>query len=406
MLAELADETVGALTGAGRDEFPGVRALELVTLGRLALLGSDASHVMAAADTAAAYLTVTETVPGQVRPGWQGALAGWAEGVDGGQRVAEAVARSAQERTSRLEKATGNRRRAAAAEDSVLRDGIELAERCRLAKEALDGRRVPVTHKPAAAGLRRLLGKYQDSAAKVRTAQGFEGVASVAGPVLAEGQQLVDRIAQERAAADHVKRDQADQAAQDRQTTKEGRRQAKDQERKHHATVKAEEKAQAQQVRAHDLSTLREVRDSARRLEALYVRPVTRRGENPLLTLAAESVDGHPLLAYREDQAEESRFWRGAAILARSTGTWVVSGTNPPLTFGGSQRHCAALAAWGPGTRAVLAPILGRLHAVEDHLEAVTGTKPRAKRPAVAHHEPLSSLPADTGLPVPRLPVR
>lgn len=352
-----------ALTDAGRAEFPGDRALELATLGRLALLGPATSHQMAAVGTMAAYLTVTESVSGQVIDGWQQALADWAGQAAGGESVMASLERRNRDKAEALGQATSNRRRTQHAEQGVLQAGAELAERCRLARVDLDARKVSREHKPAAAGLRKALARHQDSAAKISTAVGLDDITAVSAPVLEQAGQLLALLNAERGQVETARLD----SIHDRQRERaEGKQRA------------AWEARERRQYRAGRVALLKRVRTTAGRLERLDRRKATKPGESPLEVLAGERVDGHALLTYQPPVAEQrpKGFWAKVGY-QQPRGRWVIAGTG--YGYPGTPLSCPALAAWGQNTRAVIAPTLTFLHELEDGLVGELGSKPRQR---------------------------
>jgi hypothetical protein len=353
------------LTEAGRAEWPEERALELATLGRLALLGPGADHMTAAAATAVAYLTVAESVPGQVLDtGWQAVVAEWAGQVAGGESLTAALQRSSKAKAEALGQATTNRRRTQHAEQGVLKAGAELAERCRLARDVdLNGHKVPREHKPAAAGLRKALARHLASAATVRTAAGLDDVTALATPVLEEAGQLSATI--------KAMRDQDEAARGDILLDRQRER----------AEVKQRgiwETQQRRQARANEIAQLSQVRALARHLEGLCRRKAVKAGESPLAVLADLRVDGRALLTYQPPAAEAPpQGFINRLTYQKPRGRWVIAGTSygwPGMTW-----DCPALANWGPNTQAVLTPMLTLLHQVEDVLVQKLGRKPRQR---------------------------
>src|SRR6266536_38815 len=150
------------LTEAGREEFPGVEAIELVTLGRLALMGSD-DHALAAFATTLAYLQVTATVPGQVVEGWQPDMRALREQLgDGAAALAGAVERGRAGRALAVRHARGAVVDQEKLSDDLTADRDELGERLRLAAAAIEGRKLgglDDDRKAKAAGVRGALAK-------------------------------------------------------------------------------------------------------------------------------------------------------------------------------------------------------------------------------------------------------
>src|SRR6266498_4312909 len=80
------------------------------------------------------------------------------------------------------------------------------------------------------------------------------------------------------------------------------------------------------------------------------------------------------LVTYQPRPRPERKSWR-ALLDNKPGGDWHVPGE--PVSFRGWPGYCAALARWGPGTRAVLTPWLLACHAQEDSLRAALGRAPR-----------------------------
>jgi hypothetical protein len=275
-----------ALTPAGRDEFPGVRALEFATLGRLALMGPDADPQVAAYATAVAYLHATESVPGQVVERWGPDLAVVRATLgEGGEAIAAALERGRAERAQAAQEAVRGRQRKARAELLAVEDGARLAEELRQLMTALDGRKVAPTDRPAAAGLRRVLRTLATSAAQVSTMAGLLEVAERSYDVQDRARQLVHTQAAARQDAEHAKRDTAEQA-----------RRQKVEDRA--ALTRAHQAAAAQRRQQGEELAL--VVEQVRPLEALYRRTSTRPGERPVDQLREVRVNSRPLLRYEE----------------------------------------------------------------------------------------------------------
>lgn len=363
------------LTDAGREDFPGGRTLALATRGRMALLGEDADASVAAYLTACAYLQVTETVPGLVQPGWQDSLArvrevlGTRPGVE--QLVAQ-LERGAAERGESARAIRRERTQRASANLAMAEQGGVLAARLRRLHEALDGRRLQALtpeQRDEAAGLRRTLRTLMDRAARVSTQRSLEEVQDQAEGPARRAEALVAAEAAERA---RVRRD-AEQAVQEEARA---RRAAVEQRRMQQATARVHR----EQLRA----TLAQLVQEAKPLEALYGRRAVAPGEQPpLARLQALRIGGRPLLRREVLAAPERTGWRGALdrLAVGERVVWIVEGSQQRLTHG-------QLAQWGAGTRAVLAPALGHLHAAEDDLRARLGAKPRVNRPNVSAPAP------------------
>lgn len=216
-----------ALTEAGRAEFPGVDALELAALGRLALTGST-DHRAAAYATALDYLHASETVPGQVTEGWQLDLAAVRRWL--GQEAAGPLAAAVQAaRAGRQQAARQARCRVAEREqlaDDLTRARDALAERLRLSSVALQPRKLgPLsdTRKADAGGIRGLLGKLRGEAAACRSAARLAELTARAAAPLADAERItaeataeLERRQRERREADHQRRDATRAAAEAR----------------------------------------------------------------------------------------------------------------------------------------------------------------------------------------------
>lgn len=367
---EVAEEM---LTEAGREEFD-LPGLELATLGRCALLGAGADHQLAALGTVVAYLQVTETRPGHVRPGWSLDAAAVREqhgtgagveallaAVDRGRRTVEEARRAVHE----------GRQRQARAELAVLEAGEALADRCRRLRDQLDRRRLaelPEQHRNDAAGLRRVLGLLAARAAQVSTEASLRDVRAQAADPLARGEQLL-------AAAASMRRQREQDVAEAKRQAQENRRAQR--------SIQATEKATAAAWERHRRQQLAAVMAEVTPLEKLYARRTTKPGESPLDVLREHRVAGYdqPLLRYVPPGPEPApatlRGRLARVLVGGPTGHWQVTGSG--LRFPGTPGGCAALSAWGPGSRAVLAPVLAALHAEEDQLR----DRPRQGRPRV-----------------------
>jgi hypothetical protein len=378
------------LTEAGREEFD-LPGLELAALGRCALLGAGADHELAALGTVVAYLQVTESRPGQVRPGWtldaaavrqqHGAGAGveaLLAAVDRGRRAVDQARQAVHE----------GRQRHARAELAVLEAGEALADRCRKLRDKLDGRRLaelPEQRRNDAAGLRRILALLAARAAQVSTEASLRDVRAQAADPLARGAALV-------AEAAAARQQRVDDAAEARRQVQDDRQAAK--------KVQAWERSREAAARRQRAEQLAAVVAAAKPLEALYARKTTKPTEDPLATLLGLRVPGYdqPLLVYvSPPPAPPAKGWR-RLLTTQPSGHWQVTGSG--VRFAGTRSSCPALAAWGPGTRAVLAPVLAALHAQEDRLR--TGRRQGRPRvdPAVdaaAAVPPLRALPGPSG---------
>ena len=369
------DTVADALTDAGREEFPGVRALELATLGRCALLGPDADHVGAAIQTGIAYLTATATVEGQVEPGWELDVRAAREYLgDGGQfdQIEAAMRRARQATAAQHAVVEQSRHRKAKADLEIEAAGAQLQEKLRLLYEALDGRKMPDEHKPEAAGLRRNLKKIGAQAGQVSTERGLADLTAQAAEPAAKARRLID------------------EAARARELEARRRNEAREAERLSVRQVKADAEGLAQWQRAQQRASvtdaqrrLRLVTAAAKQLEPLYRRRATRPGENPLRVLAELRVGGGPVLIYRPpSKRPPAKGLRGVLeALAPAQGTWHTA--HAGAVFPGTETSCTALSTWGPNTQAVLAPTLARLHHEEDLTREELGQALRTNRPVV-----------------------
>lgn len=359
------------LTPAGLEEFPGVRPLELATLGRCALMGPDADHGLAAFATSVAYLQATESVAGQVADGWVRDLGDvQAKLGDAGTSIVAALERAKVERAQAAAAATDAHRRRARTDVAIREAGEVLAERCRQQITALHRNKITPDRRPDAAGLRRTLHTFATTAAQVSTAASLAEVTAAAAEPLERARQLVaevaaGRLATEQAAWDTRRQDQADRAGMT---------------------------AERQRVKTAPAARRREVKDSlasvvatAEPLEAAYRRTTTRPKEDVLARLQELRVNGLPLLVHQAppERPRERGFLAalGRVLTPEQQGSWQVSDAG--VTFPGSLRRCEALATWGLNTRKTLAPALGVLHAREDELRQELGCRPRKCRPQV-----------------------
>jgi hypothetical protein len=350
--------TYEALTPAGLEEFPGIRSLELATLGRCALLGPDADQDVAAYATALAYLQVTESVPGQVVEHWGLDVAAVREHLGAGAEVlVAAIERGRAHQQQAVQTARAGRQSKARVTLEVLEGGAALAERCRQLRLALDGRKVPAGRRPDAAALRRSLGIVGTRAAAVSTAVSLREVQEQAADPLARAARLVAEVTSARV-----------------QEIQDTRRQVHD-ARQDHAAVKAEQaraRAAAKARRGQLRSGLEHIVGQAKPLEQLYGRTTTRPGENPLARLTELRVESQQLLTFVETPREERGRGLGGVLRAlaqdRTTGIWQVRDSR--AAFPGTRTSCPDLAQYGQATRAVLTPMLAGLYVIEDEIRA------------------------------------
>lgn len=387
-----------ALTQAGRDEFPGVAALEAAALGRWALLGPDAEPGAAVLGTAIAYLQVTGTVPGMVNDEAYLDLAAVRAALgEGGDAIAAAIERGRAERDAAHEQVRHVRRRRAAADLEVVAGAATLAAELRQVHDALDGRRLPEALRAPAAGQRAVLRQLAAHAGKVSTRAALDEAQEAAVEPLRRGRELLaqanaTRLEQTQYARDERQRQRREQAAQ---------------------------RAEAARLRAGNAAERRWLADelaaivaTAAPLEALYKRTTTRPGEDVLGTLQGLRVDGRPVVRYLSalpapDQPRKG--WRRLLADHEPGGLWC-STLDAGVRYYGTRYGCTDLRAWGSGTRSVLAPPLRLLHASENHLRERLGRRPRAARPQVLEppRKPTAQLPpapARKALPAAPAPV-
>ncbi len=361
-----------ALTDAGREEFPGVDALELAALGRLALAGTG-DHRTAAYATGLDYLLVTDTVPGQVAPGWQLDMAAVRRflGDDAAGPLAAVVDAA---RTGRDQAAAHARTQAAGrgmVADDLTRERGALAERLRLAAAAIEPRRLGALgddRKADAAGVRGVLGKLRKETQDSRSAARLTELADRAAGPLADAARIASEISAEKDRRDRERQQAAQQRAYDAQAAARARELAK---------------AQRRAVIARQRGELAQVTARAKHLEALYRRTSTKAGDSPLDILRElDRVYYVPPSALAAPSGKAARALE-RAVLGPPQGLWVVRGDGA-ASFPGRDRTCPALGQWGDGTRAALAPELAQLHAWEDNLCIQLGRPPRKGRPQVS----------------------
>lgn len=391
------DSMTNVLTDAGREEFE-MRSLEFATLGRMALLGADADADVAALLTACGYLQVSETQPGMVRQGWQQSLGPVRQSLGTRASAAQLLAmleRGEVERAERARAVRQARTQQASAGLEVAEQGATLAARLGRMHEALDGRRLQALtagQRDEAKGLRRTLRTLQGKAARVSTARGLEEVQALAEDPLRRAEALVAAETAERTRKDRETVQAAAEAAQQAAW-------AKQQREAERAAVKQARAFQREQLAAQEREArelLAQVVAEAKPLEQLYRRTRTAEGESPLAQLRRLQVDGRAVLAYQGNQGSGLLSALGAAFTGE-VGRWMIAGTSQG--FPGSPSRCAALAEWGPGTRAVLAPVLRYLHGQEDVLVQRLGKQPRAGRPNCSAAGPARQIrPAAAGV--------
>lgn len=392
-----------ALTEQGALEFPGIRTLELATLGRCALIGPDADHRLAAFSVALDYLQVTETVPGQLHPGWQPDAAVLREHFGASaEAMLEAQERGRREREQQRASVVHQRNQKASDTLAVERQAHELAAKMRGLRDRLDGRRItqePDATRERAAGLRTVLSKLATQAANISTASALEDLRAQASAHVADAETLaveIERATQRRA---QEKRDQARQEQEERERLANLARM----ERRRHEQQIRDQKDQAR-------GALEVLRAAARDLEQLYQRSHNRPGEDAFTTLRDYRLEGRPLITWRPRPSLAPRVTAdsgpkqyalsflaaiGEGLTATDTppGRWQVT-TEPRLSFPGTARSCPDLSSWGANTRAVLAVYLTFLHQQEDKLTDFLGVRRRTRRPVITTHQQHVALPA------------
>lgn len=379
-LETLAEFLEHALTDAGRDITPDAAALEPLARACHALDPEGIPVPVAVATVLTSYLTVVESIPGQVRPEWAPSLAAWAEDNDHAgpavRSVRRAVAAAETERDRARQAAAVARAEITAAADTITEQATAAAERCRLAEQRLDGRALTARgatadQKAEAAGLRKRLRDCRDELARVRSTEGLARATSRAAEPLRRGTDLADRIDAEHYAHQDRTRAEREHQTEQRRAAAADRRAARRAEREHHRRTVAGMR-----------STLTQLRATVRVWEKHYARPDGSTTPAPLDVLTDPR---RPLLTYEiratSEPAPAGVFGRLLDRLATTEpGTWRTLNDGQPITFPGSPNRCPALTTWGPNTRAVIGPFLAYLHATEDELVAQLGTKPRAER--------------------------
>src|SRR5580765_1603404 len=369
------EAAVATLTDDGREYFPGIATLRPLALARHALLPAGTLLEVATIRTIADYLTVAESIPGTVHPGWLDTVARWAQdnatlpGVAG---LTAAAAAIATERATAQATATTARQARAVRSDQTSEAAAALAEQCRLGAEDIDARRLPGAtpeDKATAAGLRKILRQLQIEAAHTSNPTSLDDVrARTAGP-LNRAAALATELRARADAAAHHRAQQAAERAQDKRDQDHARQQ---------------ERARRTQRRQHATAELSRARAQAREWERLYQRSGSRyRDGSPLTVLRAIEHEGHPWLTYVRPAhtKPESRWERFVESVAKdpTPGYWTIP---TGLQLPGSPTTCPSLASWGEASRTVLAPLLAPLHHYEDQLCAELGRAPR-QRPTV-----------------------
>ncbi|HZT66103.1 MAG TPA: hypothetical protein VFA11_09980 [Acidimicrobiales bacterium] len=380
--AILADREVGirkVMTETGWSQCDRV-GLEVLALGRAGLLGLASGDDLrgAAVETAIDYLTVAETMPGQLTGAWTMETAWWREwarsnndaGIDELERHLEELYAQRQQ----VADAVQSRRRTREVEEvGLLEERAVLSERLRLAELAI--RQVPAELKPEAAGLRDVLRKLRGRVDNSKRREGLIELAHLAAGPLARATAMRATLDQEKANAE----------AERQRATEERRRQLaqRQQTEREAAQLRKQERARQAQWKRAAKAQLAQVRTMAAELERLYRRKNTKPDERPAQVLAAiELPGGHRVLWYEKPPPvppppRDAGFWErlGNRFATPGPGWWHT--LDPELVLSAS---AGRLAAWGPETQRVLAPALAALHAVEDELVARTGARPRQGR--------------------------
>lgn len=357
-----------ALTPTGLEAKPPLAALEAATLGHAALAGDVTDHgvLLAAFHVSVAYLTVTEQLAGQVAPGWHLDFEAVREhlGGHGGVDKLEQVVAGARAARAQAHARVARARVAGEVEDLELTGAKhELAERLRLAADAIDGRKVPAAaDKVTAKGLREQLRKVSRAVLDCRSRGRLEDLRGVAAGPLDQARALRRRIDQETA----DQREAARQATEDRRGDREASRK-----------LEQSNRALARAYREANRSRLHELRAEARPFEQLWNRRSVTAGQPPWKVL-----EHLGLLRFEAAPAPERQGLRSllGSVLTGGLdgGRWVAS-ADPSVSFAGSRTGCPALAQWGEATRAVLWLALAPLHEQEDQLVAALGLRPRRR---------------------------
>jgi hypothetical protein len=348
------------------------RDLEAVALGRAALLGAGADLGLATWSTAVAFLTVASTVPGLVDDGWRAPLEAIRGAyVDRGVDVELADLVRAVEHAELLQ----DRIAAEARARRLNREATGLVfvgARARLVAELEQAeaglRQVPRSDRTAARGIRAQLVDLRRQASQSRTADRLDDVHRLASEPLAAAVALRHAIEDERQRVAEAREQRARQGSEARALAAEHRR-----------IGAAQQRARQAQLR-DQLSALRA---TAKRLEQLHARSTTQPGESALQTLRGVALPGgHRLLEYvahpREVRGATGVVLEALSGARRHPGLWR-STADHALNFPGGPTSCAALATWGPATRAVLEAALRRLYEAEDLLQRSAGGRGRQR---------------------------
>ncbi len=361
-----------ALTELGWEQLPDERALYAAALGRAALAevaADDAKGLnLAAYATCLDYLACTETIPGEVREGWEVDVeaVGYYAGTPGTDSFRAALDSRHQGQQLQQAAISASRVRQGQAGRQVLEDRGRLLEVLRLAHGELDGRRVPRPYKPDAAGLRAVLAQLRRDASHVERADRLADLSAAAADPLARAAALRARINHEQAAEAVQRRQVQQDLAEQKHATLEERRR----------TTSIRQTSE-RHTRAAATDQLGYVRDLAKPLERLWERT-----SGPAFPVLRDlRVDGEQLLAYRSATRRTGLKMLAAALQVLEAGMWVLRDERVQVAFPGTPTSCPALAVWGENTRAVLWPTLAALHAHEDLLLSQHGHLRQRRRP-------------------------
>lgn len=382
-----------ALTDDGR-ESPDAAALEPLARALHALDPDGIPREVATATVLAAFLTVAESIPGQVRPerSWDQQIVRWASDpqlatLPAAERVTAAAHAARTERDwhrAHLAAAVVEHTTAA---DTITEAAATDSEACRLLIVRLDGRRLSARgasdeQKATAAGLRKRLRDCREELARVRSHDGLHRAQLRAAEPRSRAAQLADTI-------DAAHQQHQDQGAAAKRHNAEQRRAA--------VTQRAVAQQHARAARAHAARELDQVRREARTWEGHYARADGRTTPRPLAVLAGHLTDRQLITYAPTNEPTPAGFLERLAhrLAPPEPGQWSTIGA-PPLSFPGSTTRCAALDHWGPNTRAVIGPYLAYLHSAEDNLETRSNRRPRKIRPAIPDTHPIAAPRAIT----------
>ncbi|HZT66118.1 MAG TPA: hypothetical protein VFA11_10055 [Acidimicrobiales bacterium] len=358
--------------------------LEVLALGRAGLLGLRPGEDLrgVAVETGMDYLTVAETMPGEIVEGWSLEMSWWREWARSNNGAGiEELARHLEQLYAQREqvaRAVVDRRRSREVEEVGLVEARgAFSERLRLAEFAI--RQVPPELKPEAAGLRDALRKLRDRVDNAKRREGLAEVQALAADPLTRAEAMradLDEVRRQLEEQKRVERDRVQQAkaraAEERRRVVEMNRQA----REHEKAVKEGWRQE-----------LTRTRDLARSLEKLFRKKRTPEGENAFEVLADMQLFGYRLLTYEPDPPPppippDANWWtRRTWPQPTGRGTWHT--LEPRKKFAGTSQSCPALAKWGTETQWVLAPVLAALYVHEDRLTRALGVKARANRVAL-----------------------